>query len=52
MKRKLLPRSCGGLNDIAPDRLIYLNSWSSVGGALWEGLGDVVLLEEVSRGGW
>lgn len=51
VKWKLLPRSCGGLKDIAPNRLTYLNSWFSVSGTLWEGLGDVVLLEEVSWGG-
>jgi hypothetical protein len=30
-----------------PPRLRYLHIWSPVGGAVWEGLGCTVLLEEV-----
>jgi hypothetical protein len=33
-------------------RLIYLNTWSSVGGTLWEGLEGVALLEEVCHWKW
>jgi hypothetical protein len=37
----------GGLNENAPQRLIYLNTWSLVGVTIWEGLGDMALLIEV-----
>ena len=49
--RKVL-RRCGGLNENCPQRLMYLNTWSPVGGNIWEGLGGVVLLEEVCHWGW
>lgn len=32
-----------------PHKLRYLNTWSSVSGTVWEGLGGVDLLEEVSQ---
>lgn len=32
---------CGGLNEDGPQRVIYLNTWSPVGGTSWEGLGGV-----------
>jgi hypothetical protein len=35
-----------------PHRLICLNTWSSIGGIVWEGLGGVDLLEEVCHWGW
>ena len=37
---------------MVPHRLKHLNDWLSVGGAVWEGLGDVALLEEVCHWGW
>ena len=40
---------CSGLNKIDPYRLIYLNTYPPVGGIVWEGLGGVALLEEVSH---
>ena len=42
----------GGLNDNGPYRLICLNAWFPVGGTILEGLGGVVLLEEVCHRGW
>lgn len=30
----------GGLNKKCPCRLSYLNTWTSVGSTVWEGLGD------------
>lgn len=42
---------CDGLkND--PYRLLCLNVWSLVGGTVWEGIGDVVLLEEICHWRW
>lgn len=44
----MLGDSClGSLNKNGPRRLIYLNTWSSVGETVWEGLGGMVLLEGV-----
>lgn len=40
-----LPR--GGLNKNGPHRLIYLNTWSEVGGTVGKELGGLVLLEKV-----
>ena len=34
--------NCGGLDENAPLRLMYLNSWFPVGGTVWEGLGGVL----------
>ena len=39
-------KTCG-LDEKSSHRLIYLNTWSPVGGTVWEGLGNVALLEEV-----
>lgn len=39
--------SCGGVNENGPIGL-YFNIWVPVGRVIWEGLGDVPLLEEVS----
>lgn len=39
--------SCAGLNENGPYRLMYLDVWSLVGVMIWEGSGDVVILEEV-----
>ena len=36
---------CGGWNENAHHRLVYLNTESPVGGTIWEGLGSVTLLE-------
>ena len=41
--------SYGGMNEDEQHRLINPYSWSSAGGTVWEGLGGVVLLEEVSH---
>lgn len=41
----------GSLNKNGSQRLIYLNSWSFVGGAVWGGLEGMVLLVEVCRYG-
>ena len=38
---------CGGSNEKWPPKLICLNTWASVSGTVWEGLGGVALLEEV-----
>ena len=38
---------CIVLDEKGPHRLIHLNSWSLVGGTIWEGLEGVALLEEV-----
>ena len=35
------------LNENGSNRLICLNTWSSVGGAVWEGLRVMALLETV-----
>lgn len=43
---------CGDLNENDSHRLIYMYAWSPVGGASWEGLGDMALLEEVCLKGW
>jgi hypothetical protein len=40
-----------GLNENGPYMLSYLNSWSSVGWTIWEGLGGMALLEEVCHWG-
>ena len=42
----------GALNENGPCGLIYLNTQSPVSGTVWEGLGAVALLEEVSHWGW
>lgn len=39
--------SSGGLNESGPHTFICLNTWLSVGGVVWEGLGSVVSLEKV-----
>ena len=39
--------TCAGLDDNGLCRFVYLNTWFPVGGTVWEGLGDVALLEEV-----
>jgi hypothetical protein len=41
---------CGGLNENGPQRFIHLNTWSLVGGSIWEVLEDIALLEEVCNG--
>lgn len=41
-----LDDTCDALTENVPHRLSGLNTWSSVGGAVWEGLGGVVLLKE------
>lgn len=41
--------NCGGLNENGPRGLLCLNTWSLVGGNVWEGLG--VLLKEVCHWG-
>lgn len=43
---------CDGLNMNGLHRFIHLNSWSSVGGSLWEGLGGIALLKVVRYWGW
>jgi hypothetical protein len=40
---------CGGLNENSPQSLIDLNTWSPVGGTVWEGLRFVLLWV---TGGW
>ena len=37
----------GGLCENVPHRLVCLNTWSSVGITVWEGLGGVTLSEEI-----
>jgi hypothetical protein len=34
-----------GLNENSPHKLICLNAWYLVGETIWEGLGDMTLLE-------
>lgn len=46
-KRLFLEAVCGGLNNNAPHRLTYMNTWYPVSKAIWHGLGSVTLLEEV-----
>ena len=41
----------GSLNELDPRRLRHFNVWLSAGGLLREGLGGVVLLEEVCHWG-
>lgn len=36
---------CGGLNEKGLHKLMCLNTWSPVGGIVWERLGGVTLLE-------
>lgn len=43
---------CVGLNENATHRLIYLNTLSSLGRAVWERLGGVAVLEEYGHGGY
>ena len=43
---------CGCLNKNGLLRLMCLNSWSSVSGTLWEGLGGVTLSQELCHWGW
>lgn len=43
----MLMRVCGGLNENGPQRFMSLNTWSHVGGTVWEELEGVALLEEV-----
>lgn len=43
---------CGGLDETGPYKFIYLNTWSSAGRSVWEGLGSVAVLEEVCQWGW
>ena len=45
-------RECGGLSENGPHRLMYLNTWSSIGGTVWEGLVGVALLEEMYYWEW
>lgn len=40
-----------GLNENSFHKVIYLNTWSTVGGSVWEGLGGVTMLEKVCWGG-
>ena len=40
---------CGGLNENGPHRLMNLNTRSTLGETVWEGLGSMALLEEVWR---
>lgn len=42
---------CSGLNENGPKRLICLNAWSTVGRTVWEGFGDVAVLEEILHWG-
>lgn len=49
-KTKFTDRSGGGLNENGSLMLICLNTWSSVGGTVWEGLRGVAWLEEVCHG--
>lgn len=42
----------GSLNENDPHGLMYLIAWLPVGGAVWEGLGEVALLAEVCHWGW
>lgn len=45
---RLSTNRCGGWNE---NGLPYgLNIWSSVGGTVWEGSGDIALLEEIYQG--
>jgi hypothetical protein len=39
----------GSLNENDLHRLVCLNTWFSTAGSVWEGLGDVSLLEGVSH---
>lgn len=43
--------TCGDFSDNGSSRLLYLNSWSAVGGTTWDELGDMALLEGVCRWG-
>jgi hypothetical protein len=40
-------RPCGALKENASHRLIHLSTWLADGGAVWEGLKGVALLEEI-----
>ena len=42
----------GSLNELDPRRMMHFHVWLSAGGLLQEGLGGVVLLEEVCHWGW
>lgn len=41
----------GGLSENSPHGLLYLNTCSPVGRAVWEGLGSMALLEEMRHRG-
>lgn len=43
---------CDGLNENVLCRLLYLNTWFSVGDIVWEGLKGLTLLEEVCLWSW
>lgn len=43
---------CGGLNENVSHGLMYLSTWSPVGGTVWKGVGVVLLEEAVYPGGW
>lgn len=36
----------GGLNEYVPHKLMNFNTWSPVGGAVWEGIGGIASLKE------
>lgn len=48
---QILHRTCGGLNENEPNRLLYLNIWSPVSRTVWERLGNGALLNDVCHYG-
>lgn len=42
-----IPITCSSLNENGPHRHMYLNTWYLVGGIVCEGLGGMVLLDDV-----
>ena len=52
LKRVVIVRFCGSLNDNFFHKLICLDTWSSVGRTVWEGLGGVVLLKKLCHWRW
>lgn len=51
IKQRMQGMECGGLNENASHRLIYLNTQSLVGRPVWEGLGHKALYEEAYHRG-
>lgn len=43
--------TCDGLNENGPCTFIYLSTWSSAGGTVWEELGGAALMKEVCHWG-